>query len=121
MDKCHQLNVSAGVLKCPALVSLLILSVLNDISEGLSTNTKMFTKDTFLFSVILDSQTFVSDLNKDFEISFNPEPTKQPQEMIFSCKTKKRPHPPLVFNNANVTQSIYQKHEGIILDSKLTL
>ena len=53
-------------------------------------------------------------------MSFNPEPTKQPQEMIFSCKTKKLPHPPLVFNNVNVTQSIYQKHQGIILDSKLT-
>ena len=25
-----------------------------------------------------------------------------------------------MFNNANVTQSIYQKHLGIILDSKLT-
>lgn len=53
-------------------------------------------------------------------MSFNPEPTKQPQEMIFSCKTKKLPHSPLVFNNVNVTQSIYQKHPGIILDSKLT-
>ena len=35
-------------------------------------------------------------------------------------KRKKLPHPPLVFNNANVTQSIYQKHLGITLDPKLT-
>ena len=35
-------------------------------------------------------------------------------------KQKKLTHPPLVFNNANVTQSVYQKHRGIILDSKLT-
>ena len=34
-------------------------------------------------------------------------------------KQKKLPRPPLVFNNTNVTQSIYQKHPGIILDSKL--
>ena len=54
------------------------------------------------------------------EIEFNPDPTKQAQEVIFSRKTKKLPHPPLVFNNANVIQSIYQKHLGIILGSKLT-
>ena len=35
-------------------------------------------------------------------------------------KQKGLPHPPLVFNNTNVTQSIYQKHLGLILDSKLT-
>ena len=33
---------------------------------------------------------------------------------------KKVPHPPLVFNNANVSQNKSQKHLGIILDSKLT-
>ena len=54
-----------------------------------------------------------------WKLNFNPDPTKQAQEVIFSRKTKKLPHPPLVFNNTNVTQSIYQKHLGIILDSKL--
>ena len=53
-------------------------------------------------------------------MNFNPDPTKQAQEVIFSCKTKKLPYPYLVFNNAKVTQSIYQKHLGIIPDSKLT-
>ena len=53
-------------------------------------------------------------------MNFNPDPTKQAQEVIFSSKTKKLPHPCLVFNNSKVTQSIYQKHHGIILDSKLT-
>ena len=55
-------------------------------------------------------------LNKDLEMihnwafqwkmNFNPDPTKQAQEVIFSRKTKKLPHPPLVLNNANVTQYI---------------
>ena len=53
-------------------------------------------------------------------MNFNPEPTKQAQEVSFGRKTKKLPHPALVFDNANVTQSLYQKHLGIILDSKLT-
>ena len=55
-----------------------------------------------------------------WKMNFNLDATKQAQEVIFSRKTKKLPHPPLVFNNTNVTQPIYQKHLDIILDSKLT-
>ena len=51
-----------------------------------------------------------------WKINFNPNPTKSAQEVIFSTKTKKLPRPSL----AKVIQSIYQKHLGIILDSKLT-
>ena len=42
------------------------------------------------------------------------------QEVIFSRKLKKATRPPLVFNNATVSQRKSQKHLGIILDSKLT-
>ena len=52
-------------------------------------------------------------------MNFNPDPNKQAQDVNFSIKTKN--YPSLVFNNANFTQSIYQKHLGTILDSKLTL
>ena len=55
-----------------------------------------------------------------WKMNFNPDPTKQAQEVIFIRKTKKLPHPSLVFNNTNVTQSIYQKHLSIIRDSKFT-
>ena len=47
-----------------------------------------------------------------WKMNFNPDPTKQAQEVIFRCKTKELSHPPLASNNANVTQSIYQKHQG---------
>ena len=90
----------------------------------------IYINDTSLFSVTHDSQISANVLSKDlkmirnwafqWKINFNPDATKQAQKVIFSCKTKKLPHPSLVFNNANVTQSIYQKHLGIILDSKLT-
>ena len=53
-------------------------------------------------------------------MSFNPDPNRQAQEVIFSRKLKKKPHPPLVFNNASVSQCKSQKHLGIILESKLT-
>ena len=55
-------------------------------------------------------------MNFDIEMNFNTDPIKQAQEVTFSRKTKKLRHPPLVFNNTNVSPSIYQKHLGIILD-----
>ena len=123
-------NVTAGVPQGSILGPLLFLIYIKDLSEGLSTNAKLFADEASLFSIIHDCQTSANVLNKDLEMihnwafrwkmNFNPDPTKQAQEVIFSRKTKKLPHPPLVFNNVNVTQSIYQKHLGIILDSKLT-
>ena len=53
-------------------------------------------------------------------MSFNPDPSKQAQEVIFSRKLKNVSHPPLVFNNANVSSCKSQKHLGVLLDSKLT-
>ena len=44
--------------------------------------------------------------------SFNPDPSKQAQEIIFSRKTKKNSHPLLRFNNSIVSQSPYQKDFG---------
>ena len=52
-------------------------------------------------------------------MSFNPEVTKQAQEVIFSCKNKKVTHPTVYLNNSLVTQSSSQKHLGIHLDDKL--
>ena len=54
------------------------------------------------------------------ENQFNPDPSKQAQEVIFSRKIKKLPHPSLVFNNNNVLQTSFQKHLGVTLDVKLT-
>ena len=53
-------------------------------------------------------------------MSFNPDMSKQALKVIFSCKSKKRTHPPLVFNNNNVSQIFSQNHLSVILDFKLT-
>ena len=53
-------------------------------------------------------------------MSFNPNPSKQPQEVIFSRKSKRPTHLPFVFSNGNVSQTFSQKHLGVILDFKLT-
>ena len=53
-------------------------------------------------------------------MTFNPDRSKQAQEIIFSRKLKKATHHPLLFNKNNVSQVKSQTHLRIILDVKLT-
>ena len=53
-------------------------------------------------------------------MSFNPDPSNQAQEVIFSRKTKKEYHPPLAFNKSNVSKTNSQKHLGAVLDNRLS-
>ena len=109
---------------------MLFLIYINDLSGELSSKAKLFADDTSLFNVAHDINTSASELKNDlkkisnwafqWKMSVNPEPSKQAQKVIFSRKLKKVPHPPLAFNNANVSQCKYQKNLGIILDSKFT-
>ena len=55
-----------------------------------------------------------------WKMSFNPDPNKQAQEIIFSRKLKKVYHPPLRFNNNNVSQVSSQKRLGLTFDNRLT-
>ena len=52
-------------------------------------------------------------------MSFNLNPSKQAQEVIFRRKLKEVPQTPLAFKY-NATHCKSQKHLSIILDSKLT-
>ena len=51
-------------------------------------------------------------------MSFNPDPKKQAQEVIFSRKLQKTSHPSIYFNNKSVKQVPSQKHLGMILDNE---
>ena len=51
-------------------------------------------------------------------MSFNPDPTQQTQEVIFTCKVQNQNYPLFVFNNNCVEQTACQKHLGLILDSR---
>ena len=52
-------------------------------------------------------------------MSFNPDPTKQTQEVIFSQKMIKPSHPLIKLNNLPVQNASSQKNLGMILDGKL--
>ena len=62
----------------------------------------------------------INNWAKQWKMSFNPEPTKQAIEMIFSQKRNEDNHPPLFFNGSLVSKEPFHKHLGLILDSKLT-
>ena len=54
-----------------------------------------------------------------WKMSFNPDITKQAQEVIFSQKSKKTDHPTVYFNHAPVAHTNCHKHLGMYLDEKL--
>ena len=53
------------------------------------------------------------------EMSFNLNPSKQTQEVIFSLKIEEPSHPVLIFNNNQVIETPYQKDLSLLLDEKL--
>ena len=102
---------------------------INDLSKDLTSTVKLFADDTSIFSVVLDINQSVNQLNNDlkkisewahqWKMSFNPDLSKQAQEVIFSRKSVKSSHPPVLFNKTPVARSSNQKHLGIYLDEKL--
>ena len=53
-------------------------------------------------------------------MAFNPDPTKQAQEVVFSKKPRESFHPNLYFNKFVVEKVQTQKHLGLKLDKKLS-
>ena len=123
-------NVEAGVSQGSILGPLLFLSYINDLPDNLASNPKLFADDTSLFSVIKNVDASNIGLNNDLKkigelafqlkMSFNPDPTKQAQDIIFSRRVQTINHPPLFFNENVVPKNTLQKHLEMFLDSKLS-
>ena len=61
----------------------------------------------------------ISNWTYQWKISFNPDPFKQAQDVIFSRKITKTNHPTLIFNDNPVHQVPLQRHLRMFLDCKL--
>ena len=82
----------------------IFLMYINDLADKLSSNTKLFADDTSLFSVVHNRHSSVAELNSDlakishwaqqWKMSFNQDPNKQAQEVIYSKKINKDSHSP---------------------------
>ena len=57
---------------------------------------------------------------EQWKLEFNPDPTKQAVEVLFSCKKSNPYHPQLTFNGFVVAKVNEQKHLGLLLDSGLS-
>jgi len=124
-------DILAGVPQGSILGPLLFLIYINDLSDGLKCNPKLFADDTSLFSTVYNIDEATNDLNNDlikitkwafqWKMSFNPDISKQAHEVIFSRKRYVTPHPSLTFNNIPVAQTSSQKHLGMHLDKKTQL
>ena len=91
-------KVEAGFTQGSVLGPLLFLIYINDLSDNLVSNPKLFADNTSLFCVVKNVDASNIDLNNDlkkiskwafqWKMNFNPDPTKQAQELIFSRKSK---------------------------------
>ena len=123
-------DIRAGVPQGSIPGPLLFLIYVNDLPNGLKSECKLFADDTSLFSVAHDLNTSASDIDNDLKLisdwafqwkmSFNPDPGKQAQEIIFSRKKMKSSHLSVYFNNVPVNSNSVHKHLGMLLDDKLS-
>ena len=121
--------ILSGVPQGSVLGPLLFLVFINDLECGIKSQIKFFADDTSLYSVVKDPLISAAELQHDLNIisewasqwkmSFNPDPTKPAEEILFSHKTSERNHPPLYFNGIEVKRVSEHKHLGLILDPKL--
>ena len=122
-------HIKAGVPQGSILGLLLFLVYINDLPEGLTMSGKPFADDTSLFSVVHDSAASTAFLNDDLlkishwayqrKMIFNPDTSKQAQEIVFSRKANVINHETLYFNNVPVIRENIQKHLGLFLDLNL--
>ena len=123
-------DVKGGVPQGSILGPLFFLIYINDLSENLKSTVRLFADDTSIFHIVRDHNTSAENLNRDltrisewayrWKMSFNPDPSKQAQEVLFSNEVAKTNHPNIIFNGNMVQKSANQKHLGLILDEKLT-
>ena len=97
------MDVQAGVPQRSILGPLLLLFCINDLADNLTSNPKLLTDDTSLFSTITDPNVRANQINNDlhnistwshqWKMNFNPDTSKQVKEVILNRRVKVTAHP----------------------------
>ena len=77
---------------------LLFLVYINDLTDNIASDIRLFADDSSLYTIVKDVQQSHRQLNKDLDtinkwayqwkMVFNPDISKQAIEIVFSCKNK---------------------------------
>ena len=104
--------IESGVPQGSVFGPLLFLIYINDLERNIKSNIIFFADDTSLFSTAKSPVISAEDLNHDLAIihqwghqwkmEFNPDPTKQATEVLFSCEKVSPNHPQRIFNGSVV-------------------
>ena len=118
---------SQGSLRVSAGTSSFIY--INDLADNIISDVKILADDTSVFNVVFVTDISAEVLNQDlgavqdwayqWEMSFNPDPGKQTEQVIFSIKVFKVEHPAIYFCGSEVETVPHHKHIGLILDETL--
>ena len=110
-------RIRARVPQGSVLGPLLFLIYINDLDDNIMSDVKLFADDTSVFNVVFDTDIFAELLNQDlralqnwayqWKMSFNPDPTKQAEQVIFSI---------FYCCGSEVETVPHHKHIGLILD-----
>ena len=115
---------SAGSILWP----LFFLVYISDLPDGLTANIKLFAEDTPLFLVVHDSKASSVPLKIDFSLFLPMENDIQskylktgPRGCFFSRKAVATILATVYFNSVLIIREKFQKHLGLLLDSKRNL
>ena len=118
-----------GVLQDLNLEPPFFLAYINNLTEYLMANAKLFADDASLLSVVQESKAPSVSLNNGFlkisqwayqsKTMFNQDVSKQAQEVAVSSKAVAINHASVYFSNILVIRENFQKYLDLFLDSKL--